>query len=106
MNDGSRPRWERVLLALELGSAGPARDRVVDWVMFVYAVGAAASIATTYHDTLVVLNAALAVPACLSLWARRRRPVAVAWLTVALSAVSAASVHAAQVAIFSAAIHA
>ena len=28
--DGSLPRWERLLLGLELGSGGPARDRLVD----------------------------------------------------------------------------
>jgi signal transduction histidine kinase len=104
--DGSLPRWERLLLGLELGSGGPARDRLVDSLMFAFAVLAAASTAITHPDKLVALNVALSVPACLSLWARRRHPVAVAWLTVALSAASSASVHAAQLAIFSAAIHA
>jgi signal transduction histidine kinase len=112
--DGSLPRWDRLLLAMELGSAGldrrSARDWFVDSVAFAFAVLAAASVTITHRaqvsTTMVVLNAALSVPACLSLWARRRHPLGVAWLTVALAAASSASVHAAQVAIFSAAIHA
>src|SRR5829696_2969528 len=99
--DGSLPRWERLLLGLELGSGGPVRDRLVDSLMFAFAVVAAASTAITHPDTLFALNVALSVPACLSLLARRRQPVAVAWLTVALSAASSASVHAAHVAICS-----
>jgi signal transduction histidine kinase len=102
--------WERLVLALELGSAGRWRDRTVDSLMFAFAVAAAVSTAVTYQHrvstALFVLNLALSVPACLSLWVRRRAPVAVAWLTVVLSAGSSGSVHAAEIAIFSAAIHA
>ena len=65
--DGSLPRWERLLLGLELGSGGPARDRLVDSLMFAFAAFAAASTAITHPDTLVALNVALSVPACLSL---------------------------------------
>ena len=82
----------------------------MDSLLFAFAVFAAVSTAVTYRDqvstTLFVLNVALSVPACLALWARRRHPLGVAWLAVVLSAASSASVHAAQVAIFSAAIHA
>jgi signal transduction histidine kinase len=102
--------WERLLLALELGSGGRWRDRSVDALLFTFALFAAVSTAVTYRDqvsaTLFALNVALSVPVCLSLWVRRHRPVGVAWLAVALTAASSASVHAAQVAIFSAAIHA
>src|SRR5690349_535399 len=97
---GSLPRWEQLLLGLELGSGGPARDRLVDSAVFAFAVFAAACTAITHPHELVALNVALSIPACLALLARRRHPVTVAWLTVALSAVSSASVHAAQLAIF------
>jgi signal transduction histidine kinase len=122
---GSLPRWERMLLALELGtnSGGgdgdghgdsgrrSARDWLADSVLFAFGVLAAGAVAINGHlqaggRTMLVINGALAVPVCLSLWARRRHPVAVAWLSVGLSALSNASVHAAQAAIFSAAIHA
>lgn len=113
--DGSLPRWERLLLAVELAPADRAgsrseRDWLVDSALFAFAVLAAGSTAWTHHarvsTTLVVVNLALSVPVCLSLWARRRNPLAVAWLAVALTVASSASVHAAHVAIFSAAIHA
>jgi signal transduction histidine kinase len=120
----SRSWWESWLLAFELGDlgAGPrcaasdmtgprsARDWVVDGVFFGYAVLAA--VATAVNDraeistTLLVVNCALSAVAALSLWERKRHPLGVAWLTVVLSAVSSATVHTADVAIFSAAIHA
>jgi signal transduction histidine kinase len=121
--EGSLPRWERLLLAAEMGTvdADPdgdhrrarsrsARDWVVDTVLFAYAVLAAGATAISDNlhvgTTMSVVDAALAVPACLLLWTRRRHPLGVGWLTVGLSAISSAAVHAAQVAIFSAAIHA
>jgi signal transduction histidine kinase len=126
---GSRPnpgsslsRWERLLLAvdgaIDVDRAGgeararrrSTRDWVVDLSMFGFAALAATAVATNAHGhigpTLFALNAVLAVPACLVLWERRRYPMPVAWLAVALMALSSAAVHAGQVAIFSTAIHA
>jgi len=120
----SRSRWERWLLALELGGLGTtpggagsdvprarsARDWVVDGVLFAYALTAAASTAVNDRlegpTSLLVLNCAFGGVASVSLWARKRHPLGVAWLAVVVAAVSSAAVHAAEVAIFSAAIHA
>jgi signal transduction histidine kinase len=119
----SRPWWERLLLEAELGShvndpgdhpepasSRSARDWVVDLVMFGYAVLAAGATAVNdrnqFGTAMLVINSALAAVACVSLWSRKRHPLGVAWLTVALSTLSSASVHAAQVAIFSTGIHA
>jgi signal transduction histidine kinase len=115
--------WERLLLALELGTDGEdaespdakrqrrsLRDWIVDFVLFSYAVFSAA--ATAGNDqlqvghALLVLNVVLAVPACLLVWMRRRYPVSVGWLVVGLSALSSSAIHACMVAVFSAAIHA
>jgi len=108
------PRWDRLFLALELGSSDTgrrsARDWTVDALLFTFAVLAAVSTAVTHQarvdPALVALNLALAAPVCLSLWVRRRHPVGVAWLAVLLAAFSSASVHAMHIAIFSAAVHA
>lgn len=120
----SRPWWERVLLELELGDlnrdslhpnsdgARPrsARDWVVDGALFGYAVTAAGATAfdqrTDISAWMLVLNCVLGGMAALSLWTRKRHPLGVAWFAVVLSAVSSAAIHTAEVAIFSAAIHA
>ena len=120
----SRPWWERWLLELELGriedeggdddeGRGPsrsARDWAVDLAMFAYAVISALALVVTDRGGLgtgwMVVNGTASAIACLALWARKRNPLGVAWLTVALSAVANGAVHASQVAIFSAAIHA
>jgi signal transduction histidine kinase len=120
--ESSPPRWERLLLAVDgTGDVDPTgeddrsrprstRDWVVDVAMFGYAVLAAASILANWHGsigtTLFAVDAAFAALACLSLWLRRRHPAGVAWLAVGLSTLSNAAVHAGQVAVFSAAIHA
>jgi signal transduction histidine kinase len=121
----SQSRWEQMLLRLELGGldnedgdtirTGPpaarsTRDWLVDGTLFAYATLSA--IATVINDgsavgtSMLVVEAALAAVALVALWGRRRWPLGVAWLSVVLSAVSGAAVHTAQVAVFSAAIHA
>jgi signal transduction histidine kinase len=119
----SLSRWERLLLAAELGQVGASasaagegapprsrRDWAVDLTIFAYAALAAAATAANSHgqlsSALFAIDVLLAVPVCLALWARRTHPLAVAWLGVGLSAFSSAALHASQVAIFSAAIHA
>ena len=62
----------------------------------------------THHavsSALFVIDAVLAIPACLSLWIRRRHPVAVGWAAVGLALVSDASAGAALVALFTVAVH-
>src|SRR3954471_609584 len=111
---GSLRRWERLLLSAELGSTGhaeaPTRDRIVDLLLFGFAAFAALATAVNARAEITpagfAVNLLLAVPACLALWQRRRYPTGVAALTVGLAAISSAAVHACQVAIFSAAIHA
>jgi signal transduction histidine kinase len=115
----AQPWWERTLLALELGSAESgdgrgarrsARDWIVDLTLFAYAVFAAGATATNDRlqvgHTMLAVDVALAVPACLLIWVRRDHPVGAGWLAVGLSAVSSSAVHACIVAVFSAAIHA
>ena len=119
----SLSRWERLLLAAELGQAEASasaaaegalprtrRDWVVDLAIFAYAALAAVATAAKSHGelstALFTIDVLLAVPACLALWARRTHPMAVAWLSVGLSTFSSAALHASQAAIFSAAIHA
>ena len=50
-----------------------------------------------FYSTLFAFDTVLTVPACLSLWARRRYPVAVGWVTVGAAFVSDASLGAALV---------
>lgn len=119
----AQPWWERTLLALELGADHASaesgsglggqrsrRDWAVDLALFAYAAIAAGATATNDRlqvgHTMLVVNVALAIPACLSIWVRRSHPVGTGWLVVGLSAVSSSAVHACIVAVFSAAIHA
>jgi signal transduction histidine kinase len=119
----AQPWWERALLAIELGAEhGNAdsadghgarrstRDWIVDLALFAYAVLAAGATATNSRlqvgHTMLLVDVALAVPACLAIWVRRRYPAGVGWLAVGLSAASSSAVHACVVAVFSAAIHA
>jgi signal transduction histidine kinase len=118
---GSAPRWERLLLALDGTVPGDrvgerrtrprtTRDWAVDLTMFGYALLSAVTLLINSHGkidaTLFAVDLVLAVPACLALWLRRRYPAGVGWLLVVLSTVSNAAVHAGQAGIFSAAIHA
>jgi signal transduction histidine kinase len=108
----SVPRWQRPLLpgALLEGGAGrrSARDWVVDVAMFVLAIGIGAVVlAATWddHSTLeAVIDIAVGVVCCLSLWVRRSHPAAVAVLTATASIVSAAAAGPAILALFNAAI--
>jgi signal transduction histidine kinase len=122
---GPLPRWQRLLLPAMLGAvdADPtadgarqlprsARDWAVDVILFVSAVmaaGIAVAIIQSHRSLgppMLVLDALLAVAACLSLWVRRQYPAAVAWAAVAVSSVSNGAAVAALVALFSAGIHA
>lgn len=85
------------------------RDWVVDIVLFCSAVVIGVGfVATDHHNVssaLFVIDGVLAIPACLSLWIRRRHPVAVGWATVGLALVSDGSAGAALVALFTVAVH-
>jgi signal transduction histidine kinase len=85
------------------------RDWVVDIVLFGSAVVIGFGfLATDHHNVssaLFVIDAVLAIPACLSLWIRRRHPVAVGWAAVGVALVSDGSAGAALVALFTVAVH-
>jgi signal transduction histidine kinase len=108
----SVPRWQRPLLPGALLEDGTgrrsARDWVVDVVMFVLAIGIGAGVlAATWgdHSTLeAVIDIAVGVVCCLSLWVRRSHPAAVAVLTAVASIFSAAAAGPAILALFNAAI--
>jgi signal transduction histidine kinase len=121
----SLPRWQRLLLPAMLGAvdADPtdsaarrlprsARDWAVDTILFALAAMAAVIVVAVGHShrtpgaPLLVIDGLLAIPACLSLWVRRRYPVGVAWAAIAICSVSDCAAAAALVAIFSAGIHA
>ena len=93
----SVPRWQRRLFPGELvGTAGgrrSARDRVVDVLLFLFAAaGGILFVAVTApdHNPLTfVLDVAFGAVACVALFFRRSRPVAVALYAVPVSALSA-----------------
>jgi signal transduction histidine kinase len=121
---GSLPRWQRLLLPAMLGAVDAdstdgarrlprsARDWTVDTILFALAAMAAVIVVAVGHShrtpgtPLLVIDGLLAIPACLSLWVRRRYPVGVAWAAVAICGVSDCAAAAALAAIFTAGIHA
>jgi signal transduction histidine kinase len=120
--DGLRQRWQRWLLPAIVGAEDAQRDAdgrtdlprsprdwVADVVLFGFAVvvglGFLASDHREVSSALFWIDAVLAVPACLSLWIRRRHPVAVGWAAVGLALVSDGSAGAALVALFTVAVH-
>jgi len=110
----SVPRWQRRLLPGELlqatGARRSIRDSVIDTVFFGLAVvtGVFALVVTAPdHDRLtLVLDAAFGTAACLALWFRRSRPVAVAVFALSIAAVSSMAGGAGLIALFNAAIRA
>jgi signal transduction histidine kinase len=120
--DGLRRRWQRWLLPAIIGAEDAQRDAAGgtdlprsprDWVVDIALIGFAVVVglgflATDNHEvssTLLAIDAVLAIPACLSLWVRRRHPVAVGWVAVGLALASDASAGAALVALFTVAVH-
>jgi signal transduction histidine kinase len=107
-------RWQRALLpgGLYEASSGhrSARDWAVDMTMFVLAVGIGVLVLIDVWDARSqlanLLDVVVGSAACLALWLRRSRPVAVAVLLLAASALFAMASGAAALAIFSAAIRA
>jgi signal transduction histidine kinase len=82
--DGHVTRWQRALLLSEpyTQSVGrSARDWLVDWALFIFAAGLGGlALGYLWHSHGEVVDAVdlvSGVLACLALWARRSRPVAV-----------------------------
>lgn len=111
---GSVPRWQRRLLPADLlGSSRvrrSARDWFVDLALFLAAVGlGVALLAATWsdHDAWTAgLDVLLGTVACLALWLRRQRPVAVAVVAVCVATVSALAGVASLIALFNAVVRA
>lgn len=106
-------RWQRRLLPGELSEAPGARsprDWLVDFALFAVAlVGGVITLVQTWDDHFVLLyfvDIAAGVAACLALWVRRSRPVAVGVLAVVAGAFSALAGVAALFAVFSVALRA
>jgi signal transduction histidine kinase len=102
------PRWQRRLLPAELleeadGRRSP-RDWVVDMAVFAGALGVGiAALVDTDPDrskAVLIVDFVVGTAVCLTLWVRRRRPLAVAVLAVSTAAVFATAGGAALVAIF------
>jgi signal transduction histidine kinase len=115
--DPAMSRWQRALLPAVEGSVAQEgehlrrslRDWVVDIVIFTFAVVLGA---TGLHAGLgsvgvamEVIDIVLAVAACLSVWVRRRHPLAVALLAVGASALSDGASGAALAGVFTVAVH-
>jgi signal transduction histidine kinase len=105
-------RWQRALLPGALLESGQgrrsARDWVVDVLMFVLAVGIGVIVLVSTwddHSTVQrVVDIAVGVVACASLWVRRSRPTEVAVFTNIASIFSALSAGPAVFALFNAAL--
>ena len=105
-------RWQRILLSGGLLEPGEGRRTVRDWVvdLAIFAVAIASGVyvlSSTWdqHSTaMAVLDIALGVVACGSLWWRRERPGMVAAIAIPLSAVSGLAAMAPLPALFNAAI--
>jgi len=108
----SVPRWQRALLPGALLESGQGRRSVRDWVvdvlMFVLAVGIGVIVLVTTwddHSTVQrVVDIAVGVAACASLWVRRSHPTEVAVFTNIASIFSALSAGPALFALFNAAL--
>jgi signal transduction histidine kinase len=120
LHDPAMPRWQRSLLpavegtGLTVDGSGrrlprTARDWVVDLGLFTFAVlvGVTQLVIDLKHVgvALGVLDAVLGIAACLSLWMRRRRPLAIGCAVIGASAFSGLAGGAAIVAVFTIAIH-
>ena len=120
--DGLLRRWQRWLLPAIVGAEEAQRDAagetdlprsLRDWIVDIVLFGSAVVVglgflASDHRDissTLFAIDAVLAVPACLSLWTRRRHPVAVGCAAIGLALVSDGSAGAALVALFTVAVH-
>jgi signal transduction histidine kinase len=116
------PRWHRWLLPAILGAEDAGRDAsggsdlprsLRDWladiVLFGFAVLVGLAFLVSVHDrvssTVFAIDVVLMIPASLSLWVRRRHPVAVGWLAVGVALVSDGAAGAAFVALFTVAVH-
>jgi signal transduction histidine kinase len=107
------PRWQRLLLPgglVEGTRRRTARDWIVDIVLFLVAIGIGAGVLTTtwsdHNGIELAADIVMGGVACMALWVRRTRPVAVAVLAVAASALSAVAAGPGVIAIFNAAIRA
>ncbi len=115
-------RWQRWVLPAVIGTEDAQRDpnggttvprSVRDWavdvIFFGFALLTCVGELWANHrqvgTTMFVIDAVLGLPACLLVWVRRRNPVAVGFLAVALSTVSDGAGGMAVVGLFTVAVH-
>jgi signal transduction histidine kinase len=110
-------RWQRALLPAVEGSNVPdgerlrrsARDWLVDIVIFTFALVLGAAGVHNHVGSvgvpMRVIDIAVGVAACLSLWIRRRNPLAIGLITAGASALSAGADGAAVAGMFTVAVH-
>src|SRR4051794_2489642 len=104
--------WQRLLLPAALleesGGRRTPRDWVVDALMYAFSIGLGVAIllSTTpaRSDAVVLLDIVLGVVAFAALWFRRKRPLAVALLVLAIASFSALAAAAALAVCFNAAL--
>ncbi len=116
------PRWQRWLLPAVIGDETAQRDAnggtqvprsprdwAVDLIFFGFAL--LVSVVELWANrrlvgtTMLVLDGVLGVPACLLVWVRRKHPLAMGLLAVALSTISEAAGGAAAIGLLTVAIH-
>ena len=115
-------RWQRWLLPAVIGDETAQRDAnggtdvprsVRDWAVdliffgfaFLVSVGELWVNHRLVGTTMLVIDGALGVPACLLVWVRRKHPLAMGFLAVALSTVSEAAGGVAAVGLLTVAVH-
>jgi signal transduction histidine kinase len=116
------PRWQRLLLPAVIGTEDAQRDVnggttvprslrdwLVDLTFFGFALITCFGQLWTNHrevgTTMFVIDSVLGVPSCLLVWGRRRHPLAVGFVAMALSTVAEAAGGAAVVGLFTVAVH-
>ncbi|MGH2862645.1 MAG: sensor histidine kinase [Solirubrobacteraceae bacterium] len=121
-NAAALPRWQRWLLPAVIGLEDARRDPeggtrlprslrdwLVDLVFFGFALIVCFGELWTNHrevgTSTFVLDSVLGVPSCLLVWVRRRHPLTVGWLAVALATFSEAAGGAAIVGLFTVGVH-
>jgi signal transduction histidine kinase len=120
--DPELPRWLRWLLPAIVGAdyvernpdggtdlKRSPRDWVVDLCLFGWAVLLGTGLMWGAHQhvgtVVFVIDAVLAVPACILVWFRRRYPLLIGWLVIGAAVFSDGAWGAATVALFTVAVH-
>jgi signal transduction histidine kinase len=116
------PRWQRWLLPAVIGDENAQRDAnggtdvprslrdwAVDLIFFGFALLVSVGELWANHrvvgTTMLVIDGVLGVPACLLVWVRRKHPLAMGFLAVALSTISESAGGVAAIGLLTVAVH-